>query len=195
MVAELAAPARALLFEPDRPPDIEPNINSPARALGWSRSFVEYKRADWVRNHGDDAYGALVQEIVVRYVLHGVERARLAREYAISERQIQAYVTPKPTHRQPTARYYLQPVWRALGRLGLTPGRLTIEKRLGVAAHLSTLAADVLYLLDADQQSRERELCAALRLLATVWLWRTRRMPARAGRAREAARSAPNTAT
>ena len=78
-----------LLLEPVEPP------TKTSRWKGWKITYVwagREERRILTRDHADDAMGAFVQHVIVRYVVHGVPRKQLAAETNVSERQIQSYV-------------------------------------------------------------------------------------------------------
>lgn len=164
MVAEplLIHRVPALLFEPD-PLTTDPSTGRWAdRQQGW-----RIRNGAPVRWHDDDAWGAVVQEIIVRYTLHGVPRRQLANEYPISERQIQTYVTGE-RGRDRGWHAYAAPVRRALARLGFRPGRRTMARQRAATAAICRLAGDLLLLLDHDTRPGVREIRASLRLLAEM---------------------------
>lgn len=123
MVAQIAAPRTVLplLVEPLRPED------GAVRGHGWrfdttwdrreSRTRLPRLVRTVTRNHDDDAFGAFVQHVVVRYLVHGVERRQIARETVMSERQIQAYVTGRAWTT------YTRAALAALSELGITHHR------------------------------------------------------------------------
>lgn len=91
-----------LLMEPDRPE---------GRKLlytGWRR-----ENGILTRCRLDDVHGALVQHVVVRYYVHGIQRQVIAQEIGYSPRQVQAWLggTASST--------YGQPVRDALANLGI----------------------------------------------------------------------------
>lgn len=158
MVAELkpvAATTLPLLMEPDRP-----DIDSRQKTTnsGWRREGEKL-----VRDHGADDFGALVQHVIVRYLVHGVHRQQIAKEIQYSERQIQAWIGGR------AARSYTQPVRRALQMLGLSMGRGGVQekrsKRRGeVVGACMGLLADVQWYMD-DDWPRAREIKELSRLL------------------------------
>ncbi len=158
MVAELK-PANAntlpLLMEPDRP-----QIDSRQKTTnsGWRR-----EGEGLVRDHGADDFGALVQHVIVRYIVHGVQRQELAREIHMSQRQIQAWISGR------AARCYTQPVRRALQLLGIGMGRggvseATSRRGTEVVAACMSVLADVQWYM-GDDWPRQRELKELSRLL------------------------------
>ena len=62
------------------------------RATGWTIETVHGWRRRITRNHADDEQGAAVQHIIVRYLVHGVERNQIAVETGYSPRQLQQIV-------------------------------------------------------------------------------------------------------
>lgn len=112
MAAELKVQAApTLLYEPRRPAQ----IGHGARP-GWQRCVSHsngYAEFGWERAPEHDAQGAVVQQIVARYLLTTVLRRDLASEYGFSERVIQGYL-----HGENYASYSA-PVLAALKRLGI----------------------------------------------------------------------------
>ncbi len=149
----------ALLFEPD-PIVINPHRHEIIKARGWKPAT---RGGGYERNRSFDDQGALVQEIVLRYTLHGEPRRALANEYGYSERQIQEYVTGGKHWR-----CYTAPVFRALARLGISPGRINKSKRDRGREAFRTLSGDLLTLLKDDPRPMAREIVSALRLFTAV---------------------------
>ena len=141
MVAALAtAPATCLplLLEPVQPG----KQGNPSWVYGWRRV-----QGAWVRCHGDDAIGALVQHAIVRYIVHGVSRQDLAREIGYSERQVQAWVCGRANTP------YAEVVRQRLHELGISVGKgrrhASATRMLEVVAAYEALleeAADHLWL-------------------------------------------------
>lgn len=159
MVAELkpvTANTLPLLMEPDRP---EIDSNQRTTNSGWKREGGQL-----VRDYGADDFGALVQHVIVRYLVHGVQRQELAREIQYSERQIQAWISAR------AGATYGEPVRRALQLLGIGMGRGGVSEassRRGteVVAACMGLLADVQWFLDDSDWPRQRELKTLSRLL------------------------------
>lgn len=152
---EIEARGLPLLLEPDRP---EPRRGVKTQNTGWRRE------GDVVtRDHRDDEFGALVQHVIVRYLVHGVQRQELAKEIGYSERQLQAWLSGT------AARCYAQPVRRALQELGIGLGRGTVGQSASgrgseIVAACMTLLADVQWYME-DDWSRAREIKELSRLL------------------------------
>lgn len=162
MVAELkpvAATTLPLLMEPDRPPESANNHAVANARSGWrTTDFKEF-----VRFQGDDHRGALIQHVIVRYLVHGVQRQQLAQEIHYSERQIQAWISGR------AGSTYGEPVRRALQTLGIGMGRGGVSEassRRGaeVVAACMGLLADVQWYM-GDDWPRQRELKELSRLL------------------------------
>lgn len=104
MVAELRIEAATLplLLEPDQP------TGRRTRGTGWRR-----KGGLLIRNYLDDAEGALVQHVIVRYYVHGYARSEISREIQYSTRHTQSWISGS-AHAN-----YAQPVRRALSDIGL----------------------------------------------------------------------------
>lgn len=153
---ELAAPS--LMFEPDRPPCEVSGAPIRGHWGGWrGRDFLA------VRYHEDDAWGAVVQEIILRYVLHGVERQQLAREYPCSERSVTGYVGGKAW------RAYGGPVLRALKRLGIPISRKNTPRReRAITRAVLRMSSDVVLLLGDDPRPLAHQVIADLRLLTVA---------------------------
>lgn len=148
-----------LLLEPDQP---VPGLN---HALsGW-----RHRGDALVRWPSDDRRGALAQHCVVRYYVHGVTRAELAREVGYSERQVQAFVGGI------ACSTYTTPVRRALSDLGIplelrAIGRsqtdpLSVRRRAVSEAAIAVLA-DVPWLLATDDRPEAARVRTLARLLA-----------------------------
>lgn len=157
----LAAPTVTLLFEPSRPPESA----HPQTVQGWRKGWITdgsgLRFWGWVRDRGDDAWGAAVQEIIVRYAIGGEDRGVLASEYPISERQIQAYLSSKAW------RSYSQPVMDAITRLGLTMTRKNRQRRHAqIARAMVERAALICALLADDERPEAREIVDELTVLA-----------------------------
>lgn len=162
MVAEMkpvAANTLPLLMEPDRPRDgASPHGIANGRS-GWRTS----EDGTLVRCASDDVRGALIQHVIVRYLVHGVQRQELAQEIHYSERQIQAWTSAK------AGATYGEPVRRALQLLGIGMGRGGVSEassRRGteVVAACMGLLADVQWYMD-DDWPRAREIKELSRLL------------------------------
>jgi hypothetical protein len=106
--------ALPLLFSPDQPP------LGLTRTNGW-RWTVRNGSDVLVRRPQDDAHGAMVQWIVLRYYRDGVTRGELAREYGYAERTIQGYLS-KCSYMNHWHLAYAAPVLRALTRAGIPCG-------------------------------------------------------------------------
>jgi hypothetical protein len=145
-----------LLLEPDRP---DPRMHERTQNSGWRRE------GDVVtRDHRDDEFGALVQHVIVRYLVHGVQRQEIAQEIGYSQRQVQDWIGGR------TARCYAQPVRRALQSLGIGMGRggvseTSSRRGIEVMAACMGLLADVQWYMD-DDWPRAREIKELSRLLA-----------------------------
>lgn len=116
-------PALPLLLPPDRPP------KGVLRAVGW-----RWKRGTQCtvleRRPEDDAQGAIVQWIVLRYYRDGVLRKDLAQEFGYCERHVQEYLSGT-SRRCIWRQAYAMPVLRALRRLGVpVDGHANQRKRL-----------------------------------------------------------------
>jgi hypothetical protein len=81
----------------------------------WRKGWAVVKRVE--RDHAHDQAGALAQHVIVRYLVHGVNRAQLCRETGYAERQIQAYIQGRGYAP------YTMAVLGALRELGITPHR------------------------------------------------------------------------
>lgn len=123
MVAELVRqPTPLLFFEPDPVP-----YDRPRQWHGWiggSRYDLGGPHALARRYYQDDLHGARVQRIIWLYCVEGVRRKDLARQFEMSARQIQAYVSGEAW------RSYGQPLLRMLGRYGFN-GRRPASLRRG----------------------------------------------------------------
>lgn len=160
MVAELKSvagqPRLPLLLEPDRPKSID------HRTVGWRRV-----KGEIVRHHAHDVFGALVQHVIVRYLVHGVPRQQIASEVNYSERQVQAWISG----RAHTA--YAAPVRRALESLGIGMGKGGLHPASGrgrpyrrIAAACLDLLADVPWLLATDTRPQAVRVRTLARLLS-----------------------------
>lgn len=155
MVAALAPHQPALLFEPD-PLFHTSGRTTVGRRQGWR--IVNDKVVRW---HADDDWGAVVQQIIVRYAMCGDERGQLAREYAMSERGIQGYLSGD------SWTLYAAPVIRALQRIGVSATRANRGQRLGAIAKAAALAsADVVLLLADDPRPLAQRVVSDLRFVA-----------------------------
>jgi hypothetical protein len=165
MIAQLApAPSPTplpLLVEP-----LEPH---PQARIAWGWRITDIwggrrSRHVLTRHHADDARGAFAQHVVVRYIVHGVERQRIARETGFSERQVQAYIGGR------ACEPYTLAVLAALKELGLSVGR---GRRWtdGTGRHAEIIRAQAalldsaVHLLRMDGSDEAQALRAKLRLL------------------------------
>lgn len=162
MVAQLKAPlghGLPLLMEPSAPGHQVSN-HILGHASGWRR-----EDGALVRCQADDGFGATVQHVIVRYLVHGVSRREIAVELGYSERQIQAWVSGS------AARYYAAPVREALANLGIGMGRGGLSQVVNprarelVAAALALLA-DVPWLLATDTRPEAVRVRTLARLLS-----------------------------
>lgn len=151
MVAALAPQnGHPLIFEPDPRP-----LGVGGIWHGW--------RNNAVRCHEDDAWGAAVQWIIVRYAAGETGRAQLAQEFSVSERQIQEYVSGRAW------KPYSGPVLRAMARLGigvLKRGRARRHQEM--MRGMANLAGDVLALLAHDHRPLAARARGDLQLVASV---------------------------
>jgi len=162
MVAELKAPlghGLPLLMEPAVPGEQVSN-HVLGHASGWRRD----ERGALVRCQADDGFGATVQHVIVRYLVHGVSRREIAGELGYSERQIQAWVSGS------AARYYAAPVREALANLGIGMGRGGLSQVVNprareLVAAAMTLLADVPWLLATDTRPEAVRVRTLARLL------------------------------
>ncbi len=159
VAARLLSQHTPLLFQPD-PIIVNPSRRGLNRSQGWKSTGV---RGGDERQYDHDEHGAVVQMIVLRYTLYGEPRRQLANEYGLSERQIQEYVTGGKHWR-----CYTAPVFRALARLGISPGRINKSKRDRGREAFRTLSGDLLTLLKDDPRPMAREIVSALRLFTAV---------------------------
>lgn len=158
MVAEsLAVRQPPLLFEPGRP--VGGPWSRQTRLPGWWMRGGQPTE----RRYHDDPWGAVAQEILIRYVLCGVQRGQLAQEYAMSERAIQEYVSGIAW------RAYTEPVLRVLRRMGIGLQRRNRRAReREIARAVCTMAADVLTLLADDPRPLAIVTVETLRVLAAA---------------------------
>lgn len=157
MVAELKpveATPLPLLMEPDRPAQID------HWTVGWRRV-----KGEIARFHLHDEQGAIVQHVIVRYLVHGIPRQQIASEVCFSERQVQAWIGGRAWGA------YGGPVRRALASLGISmgkggvgPSKSGYGRNTQVAAACLDLLADVQWHMD-DDWPRAREIKELSRLL------------------------------
>lgn len=131
------------------------------RSHGWRMT----ERGE-AREHADDAFGAVVQHAIVRYLLTDATRAEVAVDLGVTERTAQAYLSGAIWGA------YGRPILDRLAELGIGAGRgrwrdAADRPREIVAACLPLLAraADALEGRPLDVDERDR-LIADLRLLA-----------------------------
>lgn len=151
-----------LICEPSRPPDL-PRRGPGVKGWRWGRITDSDGRRSWgwVRDHADDAWGAVVQEIVVQYLVRGTSRGDLARQYPISERPIQAYANGSSWAN------YSGPVLAILERLGLTMTHKSRQRRYErIAASMLRRSADLCRLLADDERPEARRIADELAVLA-----------------------------
>lgn len=131
-------------------------------------SRTGYRRVDGaiVRHHGDDPHGAMVQHAIVRYYVHGVGRAQLARETTYSERQVQSWLSGT------ASLAYGAPVRRALANLGIGLNRAgsstaqpSDRRNREIAAALLALLVDAGWLLNRDTRPAAARFMRLARLL------------------------------
>lgn len=149
-------PSLPLICEPIAPPPTG-EWGYIGRCPGWirrdSRTFE--------RRQSDDVWGATAQHIIVRYVLHGVERKQLAQDYSLSERQIQEYLSGQAW------RAYTLPVLASFARLGLSLKRKNRQLRQErIAAAMLGRVADVVMLLKDDERPLAQHVVRELSFLA-----------------------------
>lgn len=155
------ARAFPLLLEPDP-------YGGRAHAAALRMSRTGYRRVDGelVRHHSDDPHGALVQHAIVRYYVHGVGRAQLARETNFSERQVQGWLSGT------ASRAYAAPVLRALDELGIGRTRAgssaaqpADRRNREIIAALLALVVDGGWLLARDTRPAAERFMQRARLL------------------------------
>jgi hypothetical protein len=147
--------ALPLLLEPDEPARDRNN----ATASGWRRV-----NGILTRHHDDDARGALVQYILVRYLVQGVQRQQIALETHYSPRQVQAWISGT------TLQTYADPVRRQLAALGIGLGRGSVTEtshkraREVVTASMALLEGAA-FLLAGDDRPQAVRIRTLARLL------------------------------
>lgn len=145
-----------LLVEP-----LKPDAGADGHGVyGW-RKVVKTTRnrrvyavsSDWDRRPSEDAHGALIQHMIVWYVICGVTRGELSRRFGHSERQIQSYIGGQAW------KQYSGAILEELGRMGISRGRghHTSRPHEIAAAATATLqaAVDLIGRQDAPEDAVE----------------------------------------